>query len=115
MQSKIAQQRVERKRSEQKKESNEELHRKIKTLENKLDKQLQKYNQAIGQNKQLRAQIDSVRRERVVFDNIYKKLEGELNEKKKTMVRIIEQAETAYHAREAAKSEMLQLKKSSEQ
>ena len=115
MQEKIAGQRVELKRSQQNKDSNEELSRKIKSLENKLDKQLQKYNQAIGHNKQLREQIDSVRRERVVFDSIYKKLESELNDKKKTMVKIIEQAETAYHAREAAKQEMIALKKNSEE
>jgi hypothetical protein len=36
------------------KESNEEVARRIKSLENKLDKQLQKYNQAVAQNKNLR-------------------------------------------------------------
>jgi chromosome segregation ATPase len=63
--------------------------RKIKSLENKLDKQLQKYNQAVAQNKHLREQIDALRRERVVFDNIYKKLEGELEDKKDKMMQII--------------------------
>jgi coiled-coil domain-containing protein 63/114 len=36
----------------------------------------------------LRDQIDSLRRERVVFDNIYKKLENEFEQKKKEMVRM---------------------------
>jgi len=71
------------------KESNEDVARKIKSLENKLDKQLQKYNQAVAQNKHLREQIDALRRERVVFDNIYKKLEGELEDKKDKMMQII--------------------------
>ena len=78
------------------KESNEDVARKIKSLENKLDKQLQKYNQAVAQNKHLREQIDALRRERVVFDNIYKKLEGELEDKKDKMMQIIQKAESAY-------------------
>ena len=60
------------------KESNEDVARRIKSLENKLDKQLQKYNQAVAQNKHLRENIDALRRERVVFDQIYEKLEKEL-------------------------------------
>jgi hypothetical protein len=47
-----------------------------------------------------------LRRERVVFDNIYKKLEGELKTKKEDMMKIIEKAEKAYLARETAKKEM---------
>lgn len=73
---------------------------------------LVKFNEALAVNKELRQQIDSLRRERVVraavrvcasrrgwldaappparnaqvFDNIYRKLERELHEKKKQMV-----------------------------
>jgi len=35
---------------------------------------LQKFNEALAHNKQLRETIDNLRRERVVFDQIYKKL-----------------------------------------
>ncbi len=90
------------------------MARKIKSLENKLDKQLQKFNQAVAQNKNLREQIDALRRERVVFDNIYKKLETELKKKKDDMMKIIERAERAYMQREAAKKEMNDLKKEAE-
>lgn len=38
-------------------------------------------------NKNLRERIDTLRRERVVFDSIYKKLERELHEKKKVRQR----------------------------
>ena len=41
---------------------------KIKILENRLDKANQKFNEAIALNKNLRQQIDSLRRERVIFD-----------------------------------------------
>lgn len=39
----------------------------------------------------------------MVFDNIYKKLEKELQKKKDDMMKIIERAEKAYKQREAAK------------
>lgn len=42
--------------------------KKIKILENRLDKANQKFNEAIAINKNLRQQIDSLRRERVIFD-----------------------------------------------
>lgn len=42
---------------------------------------------AVGmQNKQLRERIDHLRIDRVVFDNVYKRLERSLHEKKKEMV-----------------------------
>lgn len=42
-----------------------------------------KFNESLAQNKTLRERIDALRRERVVFDSIYKKLERELHDKKK--------------------------------
>lgn len=42
-----------------------------------------KFNESLAFNKNLRERIDTLRRERVVFDSIYKKLERELHEKKK--------------------------------
>ncbi len=52
----------------------EDIKRKIKSQEYKLDKLKQKFNQTIAQNKQLKDQIDALRRERVIFDKIYKNL-----------------------------------------
>jgi hypothetical protein len=52
-------------------------------------------------NKDLREQIDNLRKERVVFDNIYKKLEDALHNKKKQMSQIIEDSNKAYEARDA--------------
>ena len=69
-----------------------------------------KYNEALAHNKKLRENIDNLRRERLVFDQIYKKLEKELAEKKKEMARIIEISNKAYEARDAAQQEMAALK-----
>eukprot|EP01017_Pseudomicrothorax_dubius_P046534 TRINITY_DN8208_c0_g1_i13.p1 TRINITY_DN8208_c0_g1~~TRINITY_DN8208_c0_g1_i13.p1 ORF type:complete len:497 (-),score=164.38 TRINITY_DN8208_c0_g1_i13:95-1585(-) len=62
----------------------------IKSLEHQLEKALQKHNEAIAQNKTMREQIDALRRERVIYDNIYKQLEKELNEKKEELKEITE-------------------------
>jgi chromosome segregation ATPase len=82
----------------------------IRILENRLDKALQNFNNAITANKALREQIDTLRRERVVFDDIYRKLENELQSKKKEMANIIEQANAAYEARDSAQAQMASLK-----
>lgn len=50
-------------------------------------------------NKRLRQQIDSLRRERLVFDNHYHKYEKELLDQKKQMADIIEASNAAYEAR----------------
>lgn len=56
------------------------VHKQIKILENRLDQALVKFNQALAKNKALREAIDDLRRERVVFDNIYRKLEQTIPE-----------------------------------
>merc|ERR1719440_2427969 len=86
------------------------VQKQIRILENRLDKALQKFNEAIEANRALREQIDTLRRERVVFDDIYKKLENELHSKKREMANIIEQANAAYEARDSAQAQMAALK-----
>jgi|EP00427_Karlodinium_veneficum_P020044 DNA repair exonuclease SbcCD ATPase subunit len=86
------------------------VQKQIRILENRLDKGLQKFNEAIEANRALREQIDTLRRERVVFDDIYRKLENELHAKKKEMANIIEQANAAYEARDSAQAQMAALK-----
>ncbi|EQC28614.1 hypothetical protein SDRG_13693 [Saprolegnia diclina VS20] len=56
--------------------------RRLRALENRLEISLVKKNEVDSVNKHLRQQIDKVRRDRVVFDGIYKKLERETFEYK---------------------------------
>jgi chromosome segregation ATPase len=91
-------------------ENNQSVQKKIRQLENRLDKALVKFNEALAHNKSLREKIDNLRRERVVFDGIYKRLEKELHEKKLKMAQIIEIANAAAQARDSAQNEMVQLK-----
>jgi len=92
------------------KESDRAVSKQIRVLENRLDKALVKFNEALAFNKQLREEIDNLRRERVVFDQINAKLAKELHEKKKEMAQIIEISNIAYEARDQAHNEMALLK-----
>merc|ERR1719437_175401 len=91
-------------------ENSKAVQKQIRILENRLDKSLQTFNEAIAANRKLREQIDLLRRERLVFDDIYRKLENELQQKKKEMANIIEQANAAYEARDQAQAQMAALK-----
>lgn len=97
------------------KENDAVIAKQIRLLENHLDKELVKFNQALSevggfgsmrvastlfvtihpytlppthptQNKNLRERIDRLRKDRVIFDNVYKRLERCLHEKKNEMV-----------------------------
>ncbi|EGB12807.1 hypothetical protein AURANDRAFT_19380 [Aureococcus anophagefferens] len=92
------------------KENHDMISKQIRILENRLDKALQKFNESLAMNKQLREQIDNLRKERVVFDGIYKKLEKDLHEKKKEMAAIIEDSKVAYQRSDRAMGEMVALK-----
>ena len=95
-------------------ENNQIISKQIRVLENRLDKALVKYNETLSQNKSLRERIDNLRRERVVFDGIYKKLERELHEKKQDMATLVEECNNAYLNRDKAKDEMQRLKRRAE-
>eukprot|EP00756_Hemistasia_phaeocysticola_P020092 Hpha_TRINITY_DN15699_c2_g1::TRINITY_DN15699_c2_g1_i2::g.98465::m.98465 len=91
-------------------EAHTKIDRQVKVLENRLDRALVRFNEALHINKQLREQIDNLRRERGVFDAIYKKLERELQEKKKEMAFIIEVSNIAYEEKDNAINELDTLK-----
>ena len=87
-----------------------QVQRQVKVLENRLDKAIVKFNEALAHNKKLRDEIDNLRRERVVFDQIYKKLDKELLGRKGEMARVIELSNIAYDARDQAQNEMAALR-----
>jgi hypothetical protein len=92
------------------KEQNVAIQKQIKILENRMEKAYIKFNEAITHNKQLREQIDNMRRERMMFENIDNSLERELIRLKKEMADIIEQSTVAHETRERALVEMAHLK-----
>jgi len=88
------------------KENYQMIQKQIRILENRLDKSLVKFNEAIAHNKTLRDAIDDLRRERVVFENIYRKMERELQEKKQKMAEIIEVSNQSYEQRDTYQMEV---------
>lgn len=91
-------------------ETSRTIQKNIRMLENRLDKALVKYNEALGHNKKLRETIDNLRRDRAVFDGIYNKLQMDLEHKKSEMSKIMDDAMTAYEARTQAQVEMVKIK-----
>ena len=82
----------------------------IKLLENRLEKAYIKYNSSVTHTKQLRDQINNMRKERIMFEAINTNLEKELGKLKKEMAETIQLANVAFEAKEKAISEMNVLK-----
>ncbi|GIL88327.1 hypothetical protein Vretimale_15075 [Volvox reticuliferus] len=91
-------------------EQSQAVQKRIKLLENRLEKAYVKYNQSITHNKQLREQINNLRRERLMFESIHSNLERDLAKVKRDMADMIQQSNGAFEAREKAISEMNALK-----
>ncbi|OMJ77529.1 hypothetical protein SteCoe_22858 [Stentor coeruleus] len=79
VQKKIAEKRISlaMPKDNQIKETNETILLKIKKAEHKIDKTLQKYNEVLARNKHLRDEIDELRKERKISEDIIKSLDIE--------------------------------------
>ena len=54
----------------------------------------------------MREEIDHLRKEKVIFENVYSRLEKQLNSKRKDMAEIIEVANTAYEDRDKVQEKL---------
>ncbi|XP_064619947.1 coiled-coil domain-containing protein 63-like isoform X2 [Lineus longissimus] len=81
----------------------------IRVLENRLDKAMVNFNKQLTSNQDLRKEIDHLRTERRRFDNIHKKLSKELEDCKKEMAEVIDQATSAYEQRDEYQNKMVQM------
>jgi chromosome segregation ATPase len=73
-------------------EHNVSVQKRIKLLENRLEKAYVKFNQSITQTKALREAINNLRRERLMFESIHINLERELAKLKRDMADTIQLA-----------------------
>merc|ERR1712166_1742211 len=71
-------------------------------LEGRVEQTLIKFNESLVVNKQLRAEIEHLRKERVQFDSIQAKLENQLNQKKADIALAIEATNVALETRDEA-------------
>ena len=86
------------------------VNKRLKVLENKLDQSMIKYNESLSRNKSLREEINESRRQRMVYDAVYKRLEQELAGKKRKMAKIIADSNEAYEIRDSLLQELDELK-----
>ncbi len=78
----------------------------ITLLENRLDKSFIRFNEAVTHNKQLRAQIDGLRRERLMFEALDATLQKELLKTKADMAELIQAANVMHMSKEVALTEV---------
>ncbi|DBA04732.1 TPA: hypothetical protein N0F65_004369 [Lagenidium giganteum] len=74
----------------------------IRTLENRLEKVLTRYNEVCNANKKLRDDIQSLRREKVQQQQVHEKLERETHQKQSEIAKIASATQCAYDARDRA-------------
>jgi hypothetical protein len=70
-------------------DKNSDLWRKIKEKEAELEKHLQNFNETHSSNKNLRMQINHLRKERSLYDKIYYNLEKDIMKKKEELICLI--------------------------
>ncbi|KAL8271870.1 hypothetical protein Esti_004260 [Eimeria stiedai] len=90
----------------------EAVQKQTRILENRLDKALQKYSQATAHNRKLKEEINSLRKERVTFDNLFRKAESDLVAEKRLVLELVKEANQAYTARDEVQKRIAALKTS---
>jgi len=78
------------------------LKKKLVMLEGRVEQTLIKFNESLVVNKELRAEIEHLRKERMQFDSIQAKLENQLNQKKADIALAIEATNVALETRDEA-------------
>ncbi|KAJ0068898.1 hypothetical protein NL108_014012, partial [Boleophthalmus pectinirostris] len=82
----------------------------IRTLENKLDRALARFSEQLTKNRDLREELQLLHTERVRFQQLYKRLDKELQEVRKKIGEVIKQSTAAYDARVEAQTKMSLMK-----
>lgn len=79
-----------------------------------MEKANSKFNESIAQNKVMREDIDNLRKEKVIFENVYTKLENQLGGKRRDVANIIEVANSSYEERDKVQEKLATLISQSE-
>ena len=87
-------------------QSQQMVEKQIKVLEGRLVKSNTKFNEALAVNKEMRNQIDGFRKEKLVFETLYARMEKNLANKRKNMAEIIEVANSAYEERDRTQEKL---------
>ncbi|XP_030400691.1 coiled-coil domain-containing protein 114 [Gopherus evgoodei] len=88
--------------------------RRVRTLENQLDKASARFNSQLALNASLREELETLRIERGRFEHLYRRLERELQEKRKAIGAVIDSSSSAFDARDEAQTKLGQLRDKAE-
>lgn len=77
-----------------------QLQRKIKILEDRLQGASVRYNDSLTRSRKLRARIDSLRCERLLFEELHRKLQREAGRKKTEIMQLIARIAASHEAQE---------------
>jgi len=91
-------------------QTQEKYEKHIKILENRLDKANQKFNQCIEEDKILREEIDRLRKERYFFENIYKRLDKDIEKVREEISGNLGDAYKNYESRDKNQEEFERIK-----
>lgn len=89
---------------------NEELEAKLRTMENRLDKSLVRYNNNLTKLSDMRNQIDELRKDRATFREVLRNAENDNQKKDEEIGLLISNSNDAYSRRDRLKMDLAQLK-----
>jgi DNA repair exonuclease SbcCD ATPase subunit len=89
---------------------NEEIQGRLRTMENRLDKALVRYNRNLGELADLRARIDELRKDRRNFRDVMATGATARAKKDEEMARLISESNDAYAVRDSKKMKLVQLR-----
>lgn len=89
---------------------NEQLQSKLRTMENRLDKSLVRYNKSLIKLSNLRFEIDELRKNRMVFRQVLAKAEEDSNLKDQELTSLITASNDSYSERDRMKMELVRIR-----
>jgi hypothetical protein len=94
----------------QQSKENENLQSKLRTMENRLDKALVRYNNGLAKLSEIRAQIDECRKDRSSFREVVKKAKNTKERRDVEISGLIGESNMAYGERDRRKMDLVRLK-----
>ncbi|PAA68245.1 hypothetical protein BOX15_Mlig017320g1 [Macrostomum lignano] len=95
-------------------ERSKTLHKRRQTLENRLEKDNKRYNDTLTENSRLRDEIEKMRTEKSLYDDLYRKLSEELEEVRQRRSYLTESATKAYEQRDDCNNKIVALREKNE-
>ena len=86
------------------------LVKKVKTLEYTLEKIRMRHNESLAEIKRLKEEVNAARRERVIFDSVFKKLESDLKLKEEELKKYLFEAMQVDKEKNIAQKELCRIK-----